>query len=388
MAKIEHVKIVEYSFEVNNLGADSKLNRIYEKGARSEISNFIIVITDSDGVIGEFAPGLGGKLSHLGQVLQVAPLIVGLNSDEREYIFNTLKKVLRHFGGVGGSHIDCALWDLCGKKLGVSVSSLLGGYRRRLPGYASAIHADHNGGLHCKEAFVDFVEHCYDLGWRAFKIHGWPDGKVEREVENVLFLAKHFGDRMTFMIDLGSELLTFADSLKVGRACDEAGFFWLEDPLRDTGMSQHAQRKLRQMIRTPIMGLEHVRTLEAKADWIANEATDFVRADPEYDGGVTGTMKTAHLAEAFGLDLEIHSAGPAHRACMSAIRNSNYYELALVGTDIPTILPPIYADGYSDAIDSVGKDGCVEVPDGPGLGVVLDWEYINSRKTGQHSYSV
>jgi L-alanine-DL-glutamate epimerase-like enolase superfamily enzyme len=387
MAMIERVEIVEYTFEIENLGVDSKFNRVYEKGARSEISNFVVVIRSSDGTVGEFAPGLGGKLSHLGQVLQVAPLIVGQPVDERERIYNDLKKVLRHFGGVGGSHIDCALWDLHGKRLGASVSSLLGGYRKRLPAYASAIHADDSGGLHCKEAFVDFVEYCYDLGWCAFKIHSWTDGDVERETENILHLARHFGDRMTFMLDPGCEFLTFADALRVGRACDEAGFFWLEDPLRDIGMSQHAQRKLRQMIRTPIMALEQVRSLEAKADWIAAEATDFVRADPEYDGGVTGTMKTAHLAEAFGLDVEIHSAGPAHRACMSAIRNSNYYELALVGPDIPTILPPIYADAYSDAIDSGGEDGCVDVPVGPGLGVTLDWEFIESRKFRPHSFS-
>ena len=97
-------------------------------------------------------------------------------------------------------------------------------------------------------------------------------------------------------------------------------------------------------------------------------------------------MKTAHLAEAFGLDCEIHSAGPAHRACMSAIRNSNYYELALVGPSIPTILPPIYADGYSEAMTAVGADGCYPVPDGPGLGVTLDWDYINHRRTGYHVF--
>lgn len=386
MVTIKRVEVVEYTYDVENLGMDAKFNRIYEKGARSTISNFVVVITDSDGAVGEFAPGLGGKLPHLGQVLQVAPAIIGSRVEERERIYNDLKKILRHFGGVGGSHIDCALWDLQGKRLGVSISSLLGGYRKRLPAYASAIHADDNGGLSSKEAFVDFVESCYDRGYRAFKIHSWTGGDVDRENENILHLARHFGDRMTFMLDPGSEFLTFADALRIGRACDEAGFFWLEDPYRDTGMSQHASRKLRQMIRTPIMGLEHVRSLEAKADWIAAEATDFVRADPEYDGGITGTMKTAHLAEAFGLDVEIHSSGPAHRACMSAIRNSNYYELALVGPDIPTILPPIYGDGYGDTIDDVGSDGCISVPDGPGLAVTLDWDFLNRRKTHHHVF--
>lgn len=46
--------------------------------------------------------------------------------------------------------------------------------------------------------------------------------------------------------------------------------------------------------------------------------------------GITGAMKTAHLAEAFGPDCEIHAAGPAQRHCMAAMRNSNWYELSLV----------------------------------------------------------
>lgn len=384
---IQRVEIFEYEFVVKNLGSDRKHNRVYQSGAQSRIMNFVVRVTGSECSIGEFAPGLGGKLPHLGQVLYVAPLVVGQVVEEREKTFNDLKKVLRHFGGVGASHIeDCALWDVIGRRTRMSVCALLGGYRKRLPAHASTIHADDNGGLDCKEAFVAFADECYARGFRAFKVHGWTDGDANHEIENVLHLGKHFAGRMALMLDLGGEILTFADALRIGRACDEAGFFWLEDPLRDNGTSQHAQRKLRQMIRTPILALERLRGLEPKADWIAAEATDFVRADPEYDLGITGTMKTAHLAEAFGLDCEIHCAGPAHRACMSAIRNSNYYELALVAPHIPTILPPIYADGYSDAIDGVGEDGCYPVPDGPGLGVTLDWDFITRNKTGYHRF--
>ena len=209
-AMISRVEVVEYTFDVDNLGADRKHNRVYSKGARSTIGNFVVRITDSDGAVGEFAPGLGGKLPHLGQVLYVAPLLVGHPVDERERVFNDLKKVLRHFGGVGASHLDCALWDLFGRRCGKSVSALLGGYRRRLPAYASAIHADDNGGLHCKEAFVDFAEECYGLGFRAFKVHGWTDGDVQREIDNVLHLGRHFRGRMALMLDLGGEILTFA----------------------------------------------------------------------------------------------------------------------------------------------------------------------------------
>jgi L-alanine-DL-glutamate epimerase-like enolase superfamily enzyme len=174
--------------------------------------------------------------------------------------------------------------------------------------------------------------------------------------------------------------------LYVGRACDEAGYFWYEDPFRDSGVSAYAHRKLRQFLKTPILQTEHVRGVEPKADFLIAEGTDLLRVDPEYDMGITGCMKIAHVAEGFGVDCEVHACGPAHRHCMSAMRNSNYYEIALVGPDMPNAVPPVYLCGYSDQLDCVGADGCVGVPDGPGLGVQYDWEFIARNRTALHVF--
>jgi L-alanine-DL-glutamate epimerase-like enolase superfamily enzyme len=97
-------------------------------------------------------------------------------------------------------------------------------------------------------------------------------------------------------------------------------------------------------------------------------------------------MKIAHLAEAFGLDVEIHAPGPAHRHCMAAIRNTNYYEVALVGPRCDNAMPPVYGDGYSDQLEGVGADGCFPVPQGPGLGVAYDWKFIDSHRTQLHIF--
>jgi L-alanine-DL-glutamate epimerase-like enolase superfamily enzyme len=64
---------------------------------------------------------------------------------------------------------------------------------------------------------------------------------------------------------------------------------------------------------------------------------------------------------------------------MGAMRNSNFYEVALVGPDAPNTMAPVYECGYSDMIDCVDKDGFVNVPDGPGLGVVYDWNFIKAN---------
>jgi L-alanine-DL-glutamate epimerase-like enolase superfamily enzyme len=108
--------------------------------------------------------------------------------------------------------------------------------------------------------------------------------------------------------------------------------------------------------------------VEPKADFLIAEATDFLRVDPLYDCGITGAMKIAHIAEGFGIDAEVHAPGPAHRHLMASLRNSNYYEMGLVHPKVRGVSDSIYASGYHDGLDAIDANGCVDVPEGPGLG--------------------
>lgn len=182
------------------------------------------------------------------------------------------------------------------------------------------------------------------------------------------------------------EYITFGDALKVGWACDEQRFFWYEDPYRDGGISQFAHRKLRQLIKTPLLMTEHVRTLEPHIDFALAEATDFVRGDVGYDG-ITGVMKLAHACEALGIDIEFHGPGPAQRQCMAAARNTNYYEMGLVHPKAPASGGfPLYEEGYRDTLDAVDENGHVSVPQGPGLGVAINWDWVEKHRMGVVEY--
>ena len=48
--------------------------------------------------------------------------------------------------------------------------------------------------------------------------------------------------------------------------------------------------------------------------------------------------------------------------------------------------PPVYKDGFRDSIDAVDENGCVGVPDGPGVGVEFDWDYIVKQRSGGAVY--
>jgi len=394
---IDRVEIVEFTFEARNMGVPDSRGPAsrhgggtpggavgYAPGQSTTLTRYAVAIETADGCRGEYVTHYVGTRSALAQSLMLAPSLIGRDAEAREGLYDDLKRELRQYDHMGHGPIDIALWDLAGKKYGLSVSRMLGGFRERLPAYASTYHGDRNGGLDCKEAFAAFALQCREMGYRAFKIHGWHDGDRREEAENLVHVRHAVGGAMDLMIDPACELRTFADALYVGRACDEAEYFWYEDPFRDAGTSAAAHRRLREKITTPILQTEHVRGVEPKADFLVAGGTDFLRSDPEYDMGITGAMKIAHLAEAFGVDCEVHAPGPAHRAVMSAMRNTNYYEVALVGPDCPNAIPPVYACGYTDQLDCIDADGCVSVPTGPGLGVTYDWEYIRAHTVARH----
>ena len=381
--KITRVEVHEYAYDVADLGVDyNGFNGVFEAGARSKMTGHIITIATDVGVTGEYA---GGMATGYGQVPKAAKYLLGRNPLQRELIYNDLKRALRKEDRLGIGPIDIALWDLAGKLYDAPIYELLGGYRTTLPAYASTYHGDENGGLSTPEQFAEFAVQCREMGYRAFKIHGWGTGPIQREVQTVLATRKAVPD-MDLMLDPACEYNTWGETVKVGHACDEARFFWLEDPYKDGGISAFGHRKLRQIIKTPILIGEHIRGHELHVDNIVADGTDYVRADADYDGGITGLMKIAHSAEGFGLDVEIHAPGPDHRHCMAAIRNTNYYELGLVHPKLKTTKPPLYACGYSDELDAVDANGHVSVPKGPGLGVTIDWDWVTKNRVGHAVY--
>ncbi|NIC00739.1 enolase C-terminal domain-like protein [Halobacterium sp. R2-5] len=386
--RITRIESVEFTYPLEDVGTDEAgFNLVYEPGATTERALYGLKVHTDTGITGEY---VGGNSPGAAQINMFADYLVGQNPLEREKHWSEIKRALRKYDRMGIGPVDIALWDFAGKYYDAPIHELLGTYRTELDAYASTYHGDERGGLDSPEAFADFAEECRDRGFDGYKIHGWGGSdasrKLDREIETVRAVGERVGDEMDLMLDPACEYETFADALQVGRACDEQGYYWYEDPFRDAGISQHAHRQLREKLDTPILQSEHIRGLESHSDFVESGATDFLRADPEYDAGITGAMKVARTAEAFGIDVEFHAPGPAQRHCIASCRNSNYYELALVHPECENTQPPVYQGGYSDLLDDV-EDGRVPVPDGPGLGVDYDWGYIEDNQTGSvHVY--
>ncbi|MGI6367802.1 MAG: enolase C-terminal domain-like protein [Anaerolineae bacterium] len=378
---ITAIELTDYTSTLVDFGTDyNGFNQVYQAGSTLTRTSTVLQIHTDVGLTGEYLTG-AVQLSTLPMFLHY---LLGKPALERERIYQDVKRALRQQARVGMAAIDVALWDLAGKYYNAPIYELLGGHVRPLKCYASTTHGDDNGGLNSPEAYADFAQRCQERGYPAFKIHGWGGSQVEREIATIRAVRARVGEGMDLMLDPACELETFADAVKVGRACDDARFYWLEDPYKDGGISQFAHRKLRQLVRTPLLQTEHVRTLEPHVDFALADATDFLRGDVGYDG-ITGVVKLAHAAEGLGLDIEMHGPGPAQRHLMSSVRNTNYYEMGLLHPCNAGTFGPGYTD-YADGFDAVDAQGCVYVPQGPGLGVTLDWDYIHAHTTAHLCY--
>ena len=392
MTRIAKVELSLFRFEVEGMavpahGAAGVGNVITRKGAKLPAQRWAVSIETDDGARGEYVTHWIGTASSFAQAQMLAPHLIGRDPDMREQIWDDLKREVRAYDHMGHGAIDIALWDLAGKRRNMSVAAMLGMCRTALPTYASTYHGqDEPGGLDTPQAFAEYALACKEQGFAGFKIHGWHAGDARHEARNLLGVRKAVGDDMPLMIDPACQLRTWNDALYVGRACDEANYFWYEDPYRDSGVSAEGHKRLREKLQTPLLMAEHVRGVELKTSFLLAGGADMLHLDPEYDMGITGAMKLAHICEGFGLDCQYHACGPAHRAVMAATRNTHFYEMALVGPDMPNIVPPVYTCGYSDQPKDLPRDGRVPVPTGPGLGVTYDWSVVERGRVQHHVF--
>ncbi|MGC1439724.1 MAG: enolase C-terminal domain-like protein [Burkholderiaceae bacterium] len=380
---IRRIELSTFTIQIPNIGTDpSGAGVRFAPGPGDPQLRMAVKIYADDGLVGEYIPPRGRAAVVVAACNFLAHRLIGKPALHREQHYRSMRLATKHVGEVGIGPLDVALWDLAGKCHQQPIYRLLGGYRERLPSYASTLQGDTEpNGLSDVKAYADFAEQCLELGYPAYKMHGWSEGDPTRESDMIQAVCDQVGDRMQIMYDSSCHLKTFHDAVRVGQVCDDNELLWFEDPYADGGVSQFGNRSLKGFVRTPIMVGEHVHTPEASTELLMSGATDFARPDPDYDCGITGCLKIANAAETLGMDTEVHSCGPAMRHLMAAIPKSSFYEVNLLHPKMPNGWSlPVYTCGYSDDIDCIDKDGTVGVPQGPGLGVSYDWEHVKRHQ--------
>ncbi|GAA1963938.1 enolase C-terminal domain-like protein [Microbacterium deminutum] len=276
--------------------------------------------------------------------------LVGADPLAREFLWNRLWELdrIEYFPVYINGVVDVALWDIAGKAAGMPVHQLLGSFRDAIPAYASTVTF---GGI---SEYLDVADQCLELGFRAIKLHAWGDVRADARLSRAL--REHVGDDIPLMYD-GSAGFDLADAIYLGDALADAGYLWYEEPMRESSVT--AYKRLGERVAVPLLVGEvaagaHMNT----ADFIATGAATAVRTGWTLRGGITGSMRIAHLADSYLLRAEVHAGSlPNTHLCM-AISNTTYYE-ALI---------------YSNPVrrpDEVDANGLVHAIDRPGIG----WEF-------------
>jgi L-alanine-DL-glutamate epimerase-like enolase superfamily enzyme len=337
-------------------------------GGQSQLG-LVRIITDG-GLEGHAFLGSSQRPAHLDAeslIRYLKPVVVGADPLDRERLWQAMWQrnratTIRTIGAM-----DVALWDLGGKIAGLPIYRMLGACRERVPAYASS------AVLATPEAYAEEAARFKREGWRAYKIHPPTDPTIDMAVCTAVRRA--VGDAYTLMLD-STWAYQYPEALRVGRVVEELGYHWYEDPLADDDLLGYV--KLKQQLRIPILATEYTPGgFTALAPWIVQQATDFLRGDVAVKGGITPLLKSAHLAEAFHMNLEVHHGGNslnnvANLHVILAIPNCEFFEVLL----------PAGAQKYGLTQDiDVDAHGLVHAPTSPGLGAAIDFALIERQKT-------
>jgi L-alanine-DL-glutamate epimerase-like enolase superfamily enzyme len=305
-----------------------------------------LIIETDEGITGRARSSHGAIIADLVE-RRIREMMVGHDPLLKEYLWERAWEIdrLEEFPLYALGLTDIALWDITAQVAGLPLYKLAGGYRDRIPAYASTTTFE------TTEEFLHVADQCLDYGFQAIKLHAWGD--YRKDAKLCQDLRAHVGEDIDLMYD-GSAGFDLMESLYVARALEEANYLWLEEPMREFSIG--AYRRLAEAVTIPILSGETSDGVHFNiADFITNNAADVVRTSAGYKGGITGGLRIAHLAEAFHMRAEVHGGGlpNLHLAC--AIPNTTYYESLVDATEI------VVEAG-------IGRDGCISPPDVPGIG--------------------
>jgi L-alanine-DL-glutamate epimerase-like enolase superfamily enzyme len=250
------------------------------------------------------------------------------------------------------SAIDVALWDINAKAAGVPLYKLLGGYRDRVPTYASG-HLWRDYDL---KMLAETGPKLVDQGYRAMKFRLGAEKTVAAEVERVRVMREAVGPDIDLMIDI-NQGWSPDQAIVIGRHLADYGIYWLEDPTHHEDYAGLA--RIAAALDTPIAAGEYQFGIPPFRHMLEQRSIDIVMSDLMRDGGISGFMKAGHLAEAFNLPIVTHLAPEILIHPLAALSNGLTAEWMPWSTGMFKELPKL-------------KDGELLLPDRPGLGLEFD----------------
>jgi len=337
-AKPEHVPVVQYYVRIRARGGAEGIYGLLEK---------------------EVLPVL---------LQNLRPLIIGQHELAVERIWDQMYRSNRHSRAghymMAISAIDNALWDLRGRVFGAPVFRLLGGPTQMpVPVYGSCLGFSIDPPLAAKRAVelkkAGFIRQKWFMGY------GPGDGArgMDLNVQLVKSLREALGDDVQIMFDAyqGWDLQYATEWC---RKVEQYRPYWIEEAVPMSDLESFI--RLSQSTTVPLATGEHLYGRWEAENFFKANALQFIQADPEWCGGLSETVKVAHLASVHGVKLLPHC-------------HNIHAALAVVASQSPTVCPcGEYLINYVPEKLHFIKDpplssnGFVQLSEKPGFGIELD----------------
>ena len=346
----------------------------------------LVRITSTSGEIGwgeccTYFPEASRAAGHIVEAL--AELIVGKSAMDIERHWHAMKSHSWWYGTGAGiasmaiSGVDIALWDLKGKLMGARVLDLLGGpVKDQLPAIASL-----HGTKASIDAMAEDIASYTDTGLHGAKVGFGKHGDAhlgfdeDRDVEFVEKVSAAMGPGKDLMIDLGvKNHWDISTAIRRAKLFEERGVAWLEEPLGHDDPEGYKALRMTTGIRIAYGEREwNARGVQKILD---TGTVDVVGLDPGRVEGITGFKRAADLCALARRQANAHNfstaiVGAASQALSFACPACNLLELQ-----------PVYGPAQADLVDRPiwHDDGYVRMPEGPGLGIKISEDLIESAR--------
>ena len=280
------------------------------------------------------------------------------------------------------SGVDIALWDIAGKVAGMPIHKLIGGaHRQSVPVYGYGMMLRREDAASLAARFADEAAEIKAMGFVAAKM------KVGLGPQHDVVLAeavrRGVGDDFDFMVD-ANHCYTAADAFHVGRALDELGAFWFEEPVAPEDLDGYAA--LRAGLRVNIAGGEAEFSRWGWRTLLESRGLDIAQPEVCSLGGISEYLRVLALCHAHFTPVVNHVWG-------SAIAVAANLQLLAAMPPLPGGLHPREPMLEFDTTENRFRDdlltrplniqeqvarngGRAAIPGGPGLGVELDRDFL------------
>ncbi len=361
-----------------------------------ERNSFLVRVETDDGLYGWGEGGQYGPPEPVCACVEnvLKGLYFGRDPMDKAVLWQEAYSATRDFGRKGPfveaiGAIDIALWDICGKALGVPVAKLLGGVKRtHIPMYATGCYYRGEDYMDLGQTLKELQQEAAGYVKAGFNLLKIKVGllSVEDDAKRVAAIREAVGGDVGIFVDC-NHAYNAHTAVRMGRRLEEQDILFFEEPVLPE--DKEGYRHVRSKLDLAIAGGECEYTLYGFKELIAGGCIDIAQPDICVTGGLSEYQRICALADAFGVSVLPHvwGSGIAVATALHALAAAPL--LPHTANPIPFQNEPVieYDRNYNPLRDALlsggieaGKDG-VLVPEEPGLGVDINMDVLAKYST-------